>query len=72
MSTLFVTFLIAFAIILIALAALGLSWLLKGKSSIRSGTCGRDPTKKRDDNQCNTNSSCNLCDDKKSSDEKPK
>lgn len=70
MSNLLVTFLIAFGIILLALIGLGLSLLLKGKSSVRSGTCGRDPTKKRDEKDCGSNSSCSLCDDDKTDQKK--
>lgn len=59
MTNLLVTLAIAFAVILVAIALLGLSWLIKGKSSLRPGACGRDPTKRRDDS-CGT-TSCDLC-----------
>ena len=60
MSSLLLTLGIAFFIVVLSVALLGLSWLIKGKSSIRPGTCGRDPTKNRD-RDCETTSSCSLC-----------
>lgn len=39
--------------------AIGL--LLKGKSILRPGACGRDPTKNRDRQDCGSKSSCSLC-----------
>ena len=65
MSTVVLTVVIAFVMILIALAALGISWLFTGKLSLRPGACGRDPTKKRDDKSCGTDATCSLCDDKR-------
>jgi hypothetical protein len=53
---------IAFVIILIALALLGISWLITGKLKIRSGACGRNPTKtKVDEEGCGTGVNCSLC-----------
>lgn len=60
MSTLLLTLTIAFVIVMLALAGLAIGWLLTGKSIIRPGACGRDPTKKRDDKSCGTNT-CSLC-----------
>lgn len=68
MSTLTLTLIIAFVLVVIALAGLAIGWLLTGKSIIRAGACGRDPTKKQDDKSCGTNTTCSLCekqDDKK-------
>jgi hypothetical protein len=62
MSTLFPTLIIAFIVLLVAIGALALSWLIKGKSILRPGACGRDPTKKRDEGPCGTDHSCSLCD----------
>lgn len=59
MSTLGVTLLLAIVIILIAVALLGIGWLITGKSKLQPGACGRDPTKKRDESSCAT--SCMLC-----------
>lgn len=61
MSTLLLTIGLACIIILIAMAALGLSWLIKGKSSMRPGACGRDPHQKKDDETCGTTTTCGLC-----------
>lgn len=75
MSTLITTLGIAFVVVLIAIALLAIGWLLKGTSILRPGACGRDPTKKRDDKSCGTNTSCSLCErepektEKKKSDE---
>jgi hypothetical protein len=66
MSELLVTLALAFGVVVVALAMLGISWLITGKSKLRPGACGRDPNKKRDD-ECGTEADCQLCkkDDKK-------
>ena len=70
MSTLFLTLGIAFVVIMVALALLGISWLITGKLKIRPGACGRDPTKNRnEDDSCGTGVNCHLC---KKSDQKKK
>lgn len=69
MSTLALTIIIACVLVLLAVAGLGISWLLTGKSSLKPGACGRAPTKKRD-SQCGTDVSCGLCG--KESEEKKK
>lgn len=63
MSTLLLTLAIAFIIVIIAIGFLAIGWLITGKSSIRPGACGRDPTKKQDSLECGpeTKSSCHLC-----------
>lgn len=62
MSTLLLTLLIAFIVVLLALAALGIGWLLTGKVRLQAGACGRAPTKKKDPKEgCGTTSSCSLC-----------
>lgn len=58
MSNLFLTLVIAFVVIILAIALLAIGWLLTGKVKIEKG-CGRDPTKKRDDS-CQT---CDICHD---------
>ena len=60
MSNLFLTLMIAFVIIVIAIACLAIGWLITGKTKIERGACGRDPTKKRDES-CDTTTSCGLC-----------
>lgn len=69
MSTLVITIIIASILIELALIGLGISWLLTGKSSLRPGACGRDPTKKKD--ECSKNS-CDLCEREKPNDKLPK
>ncbi len=60
MTTLLLTIAIAFIIIILAVASLAIGWLITGKMKIRSGACGQDPNKKRDEASCGTGS-CNLC-----------
>ena len=59
-SNLFLTLMIAFIAIIIAIACLAVGWLITGKTKIARGACGRDPTKGADEN-CSTSSSCELC-----------
>lgn len=69
MSTLLLTLTLAFVIIAIAIALLAISWLITGKSKIRPGACGRDPTKKQEKtDECGTDVSCIVC--KKTEDKK--
>lgn len=56
MSNLFLTLVIAFVFIVFAIALLAIGWLITGKTKIEKA-CGRDPTKKKDD-QCH---SCEVC-----------
>lgn len=67
MSTFLLTLAIAFIVVVIAIAFLAFGWLVTGKSKIRPGSCGRDPTKKRDDEDC-SKSACNLCEREKKND----
>lgn len=55
-SNLFLTLVIAFVFIVFAIALLAIGWLITGKTKIEKA-CGRDPTKKKDD-QCH---SCDVC-----------
>lgn len=68
MINLTTTVVVAFIVVLICLAGLAVSLIFTGKSSIKPGACGRDPTKKKDDQDCGDHISCSLCekDDKKS------
>lgn len=61
MSTLLFTILLAFIVVVIAIALLAIGWLLTGKNKIVPGACGRDPTKKRDKDCSEDNISCGLC-----------
>ena len=58
MSNLFLTLVIAFVIIVMAIACLAIGWLITGKTRIERGACGRDPTQKKDDS---CQSTCSLC-----------
>jgi hypothetical protein len=63
MSTLLLTFIIAFLIVGLALLSMAIGWILTGKQKISPGACGRAPNKKRDDEEgCSTKYSCQLCD----------
>lgn len=68
MSTILLTVILAFVIVMIAIGLLAIGWLMTGKSKIRPGACGRDPTKNRDENCPEKDVSCGLC--KKKSDDK--
>ncbi len=58
MSNLFLTLMIAFVIIILAIACLAIGWLITGKTKVeKAGT--KDPIQKKDEN-CVTNSSCQL------------
>lgn len=57
MSNLFLTLVIAFVIIVFAIALLAIGWLITGKTKIEKA-CGRDPTKKQDSG-CHA---CEICD----------
>lgn len=61
MSTILITLGITFVVVVIAIALLGVSWLFTGRCKIRPGACGRDPTKKRDEDDCGVDVSCYLC-----------
>ena len=60
MSTLFVTLIIAFILVVLSIAALSIGWLVSGKSRIARGSCGTDPTKQRQ-KDCGTETKCGLC-----------
>ena len=62
MSNLFLTLMIAFIVIVFAIACLAIGWLITGKTKLEKA-CGRDPTKKKD-SSCES-SPCTLCDSSK-------
>jgi hypothetical protein len=64
MSSVIATIVIAFFLILIAIALLGLGWLITGKSHIKAGACGRAPNKSRDESCATDKASCGLCEKK--------
>ena len=57
MSNLFLTLVIAFVIIVLALACLAIGWLVTGRTRIERGACGRNPNQKKD-SSCQ--SSCDV------------
>lgn len=64
-SNLFLTLVIAFVVIVIAIACLAIGWLFTGKTKIERGACGRDPTQKaghKDD--CGTSMTCGICENR--------
>ncbi|MCE5317274.1 MAG: hypothetical protein LLG04_07920 [Parachlamydia sp.] len=69
MSTLMLTLVLAFVIVIIALALLAIGWLFTGKSRIQPGACGRAPHKKRSEEEgCGTSASCSICEKKDKTD----
>lgn len=58
MSNFYLTLVIAFVIIVLALACLAIGWLVTGKSKLQRGACGKDPTQKKTDD---CDSICHLC-----------
>lgn len=57
---------IAFIVVLIAIALLGIGWLLTGKSKIHPGACGRAPSQKKNrTDDCGQKTSCQLCEHEK-------
>ena len=60
MSSVLLTMLLASIVVLLAIASLGIGWLLTGKSKIQPGACGRNPRLSKD-KECGTRSSCSLC-----------
>ena len=67
MSTLLFTIITAFVFISIALALLGISYLITGKLKIRPGACGKDPNQLKNENCDGKNISCGLCKKKENS-----
>lgn len=59
MSNLFLTLMIAFVVIVAAIASLAIGWLITGRARIER-SCGRDPAKKKDES-CGASLSCDLC-----------
>ena len=61
MSPFITTVILAFGVVALALALLGIGWLITGKSRIIQGACGMDPDRARD-KRCGTDKiSCELC-----------
>jgi len=62
MSSLLVTLLTAFVLIILCVSLLGVGLLITGKSKLRAGMCGRAPKKKQErDGQCDAEYGCHLC-----------
>lgn len=62
MSTLLLTLIVSFVLVILCLAMLGISALLTGKPRFRLGMCGKVPGKKKNEKEgCGTERSCGLC-----------
>ncbi|MGK5593843.1 MAG: hypothetical protein ACSNEK_00600 [Parachlamydiaceae bacterium] len=61
MSTLVLTLILSFIIVLVAICSLAIGWLITGKSKIKGGMCGRTPKGKDNGENCGSNISCDLC-----------
>ena len=71
MNNLFLTVGISIFVVLVAMALLGIGWLITGKSKVRLGMCGRDPTQKKN-NECGKDISCAVCGKKEENEEEDK
>jgi len=60
MSNLMLTIILASLIFSLAIALFSIGRILRGRSCIRPGGCGFDPTKKRDED-CGDSRDCSLC-----------
>lgn len=61
MSNLFITLIVAFIVIVLAIACMAIGWLITGKSKIVRGACGMKPEELRK-NKCGTKTqTCSLC-----------
>lgn len=72
MSSILLTLMVAFVLVILAISALSIGWLISGKSKITRGGCGIDPTKTRS-TDCGKEMKCGLCDtdkEEKKSEEK--
>ncbi len=70
MSNLFLTLMIAFVVIVLAIACLAIGWLITGRTRIER-SCGKDPTKKQGD-ECGAKISCDLCENPRETKNCPK
>jgi hypothetical protein len=62
MNNVFTTIFLTIIVVLLAMAVIAIGWLLTGKSRVRLGMCGRDPTAKRNDKEgCGKDISCSIC-----------
>ena len=55
-----ITFLITFILVVLAITALSIGWLITGKPKIVRGSCGIDPGRRRDEH-CGKDIRCDLC-----------
>lgn len=60
MNSLLPTVIIASVLVLAALFALSIGWVLTGKHKIKGGTCGQAPSKRKNES-CGTEASCIIC-----------
>ncbi len=55
-----ITFLITFVLVVLAITALSIGWLITGKPKMVRGSCGIDPQRRRDEH-CGKDIRCGLC-----------
>ena len=60
MSNLYLTVALSLLIVFVSLSLLAIGWILTGKSKLRLGMCGRDPTQKKS-KECGKDISCVVC-----------
>ena len=63
MSNLFLTLMIAFVVIVLAIACLAIGWLITGRTRIER-SCGKDPTQIKG-SECGSSAACELCEHSK-------
>lgn len=63
MSLFILTLISAFVVVVLAFLCMAIGWLITGKSKIKGGMCGRDPTKKKESKSCGDDVRCDLCED---------
>lgn len=61
MSQWMLTLGLAFFLVFVAILCLGIGWLITGKTRVRGGMCGRDPTKKEDSCDDTEDKGCSVC-----------
>lgn len=64
MTSILITLMVAFGLIILAISALSIGWLLSGKSKLTKGACGSDPNKMRSSG-CGNEVKCGICEDEK-------
>jgi hypothetical protein len=63
MSTLLFTIILSVILVILAILALAIGWIITGKVTLKRGSCGYDPTQlKKKKEECGTEDpSCPIC-----------